>query len=98
VRHAVMDGASLSNALRRHELFPTLFLDMMAVGEQTGRFAETMQMIADVHERELDKQVQFVSAVIPVLVIVVIAAVVGLVVFGILAAVFNLTSGLNHGR
>ncbi len=97
-RKAVMDGASLSGALRRGDLFPPLFLDMMAVGEQTGRFPDTMQMIADVHERELDKQVRFVSAVVPVLVIVVIATVVGLVVFGILAAVFNLTSGLGHGR
>ncbi len=96
VRKAVMDGASLSNALRQQALFPELFLDMMAVGEQTGRFADTMQMIADVHERELDKQVQFVSSLVPPVVIVMIAAVVGLVVFGILAAVFNLTSGLHQ--
>lgn len=99
VRKAVMDGASLSNALRQQTLFPVLFLDMMAVGEQTGKFADTMQMIADVYERELDKQVQFVSALVPVVVIIVIASIVGLVVFGILAAVFNLTSGLNtHAR
>ncbi len=96
VRTTVMDGASLSAALRREELLPELFLDMMAVGEQTGHFPETMQMIADVYERELDKQVQFVSSLVPVLVIVVIAVVVGLVVFGILAAVFNLTSGLHQ--
>jgi len=96
VRTAVMDGASLSTALRRQQLFPELFLDMMAVGEQTGKFADTMQMIADVYERELDKQVQFVSSIVPVAVIVLIAAVVGLVVFGILAAVFNLTSGLHQ--
>jgi type II secretory pathway component PulF len=55
-------------------------------------------MIADVHERELDKQVQFVSSIVPVAVIIMIAAVVGLVVYGILAAVFNLTSGLQHAR
>ncbi|XHR27287.1 MAG: type II secretion system F family protein [Chthoniobacteraceae bacterium] len=96
-RQAVMDGASLSQALRRDALFPPLFLDMMSVGEQTGRFAETMSMIADVHERELDKQVQFVSTIIPLVIIVLIAAVVGLIVFAILSAVFGLTSGL-QGR
>ncbi len=97
VRAAVLDGASLSKALRAQGLFPPLFLDMMAVGEQTGRFPETMAMVAEVHERELDKQVQIVTSLVPPLVIVAIAAVVGLVVFGILAAVFNLTSGLNQG-
>ena len=96
-RKAVMDGAGLSTALRRQALFPELFLDMMAVGEQTGRFAETMGMIADVHERELDKQVQFVSTLVPLLVIVVIALLVGAMVYAILSAVFGLTSGL-QGR
>lgn len=94
VRRAVMDGVSLSNALRSYHLFPELFLDMMSVGEQTGRFGETMQMIADMYERELDKQVKIISALIPPLIMIAIAAVVGLVVFGILSAVFNLTSGL----
>ena len=94
IRKAVVDGAGLSNALREEKLFPDLFLDMMSVGEQTGRFSETMQMIADVYERELDKQVQFVSALVPPAIIVMIATLVGLVVYGILSAVFDLTSSL----
>ena len=96
VRKAVMDGAGLSAALRQQKLFPELLLDMMSVGEQTGRFADTMQMIAEVYERELDKQVQFVSALVPPLVIVMIASIVGVVVYGILSAVFGLTSGLQN--
>jgi type II secretory pathway component PulF len=94
VRASVVDGASLSNALRLHKIFPELMLDMMAVGEQTGRFGETMQMIANVYERELDKQIKIISALIPPVIMIVIASVVGLVVFGILSAVFNLTAGL----
>jgi len=97
VRKAVMDGAGLSKVLREAGLFPELFLDMMAVGEQTGHFSETMAMIADVHERELDKQVQFVSTLVPLLVIIVIATFVGLMVYAILSAVFGLTAGL-QGR
>jgi len=97
VREAVTDGTGLSQALRQVNLFPELFLDMMAVGEQTGRFAETMSMVADVHERELDKQVQFVSTLVPLLVIIVIATLVGVMVYAILSAVFGLTTGL-QGR
>ena len=93
-RGAVMDGTSLSVALRAPGIFPEMMLDMMAVGEQTGHFGATMSMIADVYERELDKQVQITSTLIPPVIMVVIAAVVGLVVFGILDAVFNLTTGL----
>jgi type IV pilus assembly protein PilC len=93
-RRAVIDGATLSAALGAHQIFPELFTDMMAVGEQTGRFAETMQTIADVYERELDRNVAIISQLIPPVIIVLIATVVGLVVYSILSAVFEATHSL----
>jgi len=94
VRRAVIDGATLSAALQPQKMFPDLFTDMMSVGEQTGHFAETMQAIADVYERELDRSVGIISQLIPPIIIVVIAALVGLVVFSILSAVFEMTHSL----
>jgi type II secretory pathway component PulF len=94
VRRAVIDGTTLSTALEAQALFPDLLTDMMAVGEQTGRFAETMQTIADVYERELDRNVVMISALIPPVIIVVIAIIVGFVVYGILDAVFTMTKSL----
>jgi type II secretory pathway component PulF len=94
VRRAVIDGATLSTALSAQNLFPDLFTDMMAVGEQTGHFAQTMQTIADVYERELDRTVKTISALIPPVIIVLIAIVVGFVVYSILSAVFGMTQSL----
>ncbi len=98
VRAAVLDGATLSGAVSNRDIFPEMFVDMMGVGEQTGKFSDTMIMIADVYERELDKQVQVVSTLIPPMVMVVIAAVIGTVIYGILVAVFNLTGGLGRSK
>jgi type II secretory pathway component PulF len=94
VRRAVIDGATLSAALTAQDLFPDLFTDMMAVGEQTGHFAQTMQTIADIYERELDRTVNTISTLIPPVIIVMIAVVVGLVVYSILSAVFEMTHSL----
>ncbi len=94
VRRSVIDGANLSAALSAQNLFPDLFTDMMAVGEQTGHFAKTMQTIADVYERELDRTVKIISALIPPVIIVLIAFVVGFVVYSILSAVFEMTHSL----
>jgi type II secretory pathway component PulF len=94
VRRAVIDGATLSTALAAQHLFPELFTDMMAVGEQTGHFAQTMQTIADVYERELDRTVKIISALVPPVIIILIAAVVGVVVYSILSAVFEMTHSL----
>ena len=70
---------------------------MLAVGEQSGRFSETMGMIANVYERELDRRVRFASALIPPLIICVVALLVGAVVFGILSAVFSMTALMRTG-
>lgn len=94
VRRSIIEGANLSSALAKEELFPELFTDMMAVGEQTGHFARTMQTIADVYERELDRTVNVISALIPPVIIVLIAVVVGFVVYSILSAVFEMTHSL----
>jgi len=94
VRRSVIDGATLSTALSGEKLFPELFTDMMAVGEQTGHFAQTMQTIADVYERELDRTVKTISALVPPVIIVLIAIVVGFVVYSILSAVFEMTHSL----
>jgi type II secretory pathway component PulF len=67
---------------------------MMAVGEQTGHFAETMQTIADVYERELDKTSAVISQLIPPVIIALIAIIIGLVVYSILSAVFEMTKSL----
>ncbi|MEO6739428.1 MAG: type II secretion system F family protein [Chthoniobacteraceae bacterium] len=96
VRASVVDGATLSNALAQQNIFPEMFVDMMGVGEQTGKFPDTMNLIADVYERELDKQVKIVSTLIPPIVMVLIAAVIGTVIYGILIAVFKLTGGLHR--
>ena len=94
VRRSVIDGATLSSALSGQHLFPELFTDMMAVGEQTGHFAETMQTIADVYERELDRTVAVTSQLIPPVIIVMIAVVVGFVVYSVLSAVFEMTHSM----
>jgi type IV pilus assembly protein PilC len=94
VRRAVIDGATLSNALAAQNLFPDMFTDMMAVGEQTGQFARAMQTVADVYERELERTVKMTSSLIPIVIIVLIAIVVGFVVYSILSAVFEMTHSL----
>src|SRR5205823_9704140 len=93
-RRAVVDGAHLSAALTAEKLFPDLLTDMMAVGEQTGHFGQTMMTIADVYDRELDRTVTITSSLIASVIIVIIAIIVGFVVYCILSAVFSMTQSL----
>lgn len=97
VRKAVVDGANLSVGLASQKIFPEMYTDMMSVGEQAGRFGSTMHSIADIYERELDKQVQLVTTLIPPAILLVIAAFIGVIVYAILSAIFGMTSNLHAG-
>jgi type II secretory pathway component PulF len=97
VRKSVVDGANLSVALAAQKIFPEMYTDMTAVGEQAGRFGMTMHSIADIYERELDKQVKLVTTLIPPAILLVIAAFIGVIVYAILSAIFGMTSHLHAG-
>jgi type II secretory pathway component PulF len=66
----------------------------MAFREQTVHYARTKQTIDDLYEREQDRTVNIISALIPPVIIVLIAIVVGFVVYSILSAVFEMTHSL----
>jgi type II secretory pathway component PulF len=83
--------------LTAQKIFPELYTDMMAVGEQAGRFGSTMHGIADIYERELDKQVKLVTTLIPPAILLVIASFIGVIVYAILSAIFGMTSNLHAG-
>ena len=49
------EGVSLSGALRKVGSLPILFVDMVAMGEQTGRLGYSLEKIAIRYDKELDQ-------------------------------------------
>ena len=54
----VIEGASLCAALQRTGLVPPLFLDRLAVGEQTGHLAPSLRQIARSYQTDLTRRLQ----------------------------------------
>lgn len=95
-RVAVREGRSLHDGLGAQKLFPDLMLDMLAVGERTGDLGEALQHTAQAYERDLDRAITRFTALIEPVLIVLMAAFVGSIVFSVLMAVFDLTSGIGR--
>ncbi|MFZ4695293.1 MAG: type II secretion system F family protein [Verrucomicrobiia bacterium] len=95
-RVAVREGRSLHEALSAPKLFPDLMLDMLAVGERTGDLGGALQHTAQAYERDLDRAITTFTALIEPSLIVLMAAFVGSIVFSVLMAVFDLTSGIGR--
>jgi len=94
VRLDLANGASFSGALQNAKEFPELFVDMTALGEQTGQLPNALDSAGEIHEGELSKRIRRLTALLPPILILVIAILAGLVVFSILSAVFDMTSSL----
>ncbi|MEE9369808.1 MAG: type II secretion system F family protein [Pontiella sp.] len=91
----VTDGASISKPLAQGKVFPSLMIDMLAVGEETGDMAGTLVHITRRYDTELDRLVRTCTTVLEPLLIVMVAIVVGGIAICLLLPVLTLTDSLH---
>lgn len=95
LREAIQSGESITRPLQRCGLFPPLLVQMVRVGENTGRLDEMLMRAATVHESETRVALDRFVSVLPVLMIVGLACVIGFIVAGLVLAIVEFqTTGL----
>ena len=93
-RKHVTDGTSISGPLAASGAFPRMMTDMLAVGEQAGDMAASLEHIGKRYQKDMDRNItSFTNALEPIL-IVFIAGAVGFVAIAILMAVFEVSAKL----
>lgn len=93
-RKRVTDGTTISGPLASSGVFPRMMTDMLAVGEQAGDMASSLEHIGKRYQKDMDRNIAaFTNALEPIL-IVAIAGVVGFVAIAILMAVFKVSSSI----
>ncbi len=94
MRKSIETGESLLRSAVSSQLFTPLVLQMVAVGEETGRIDELLEEVGDYYEREVDYDLSMLTARIEPIMIVIVAAMVLLLALGIFTPMWNLTSAL----
>ncbi len=92
VRSNVREGTSLAKPLRDSGVFPPLVTRMIAVGEQTGEMEEMLTKVADIYDQQVETMVSTLTSLLEPVMILIIGAVMGFIVFAVLLPIFNLTS------
>lgn len=95
-REEVTDGKTIAQPLARSKLFPQLMIDLLKIGEETGDVPGALQNIAETYENELSIQLRVMTNLIEPAMIIVMAVMVGFLLFSILSAMFAITSSLNR--
>ena len=93
-RKRVTDGTSISGPLAASGVFPRLMTDMLAVGEQAGNMAGSLEHIGKRYQKDMDRNIATFTNALEPLLIVLIDGVVGFVAVAILMEVFKISSSI----
>jgi len=83
VHEAVKEGESIVTPLQSSGVFPAMVISMVDVGEETGQLPEMLLKISDVYDDEVDNAVTALTSILEPIMIVILAMVVGSVVFAL---------------
>ena len=89
VEVGVREGEGVSEPLARSGVFPPLAIQMIAVGEETGKLDDMLLKVAGYFDREVQVRIQQFTRLLEPVLILVMGLAVGFIVVSMLSAIFS---------
>jgi len=86
----INQGCTLSNSFKNIDVFPAFAVNMVSVGEESGKLEESLRDISDVYEREVEQAIKIATTLLEPMLILIIGGIVGFIVFAMLLPIFNI--------
>lgn len=90
LKHSVIHGRRLSEAMRTSGWFTPVFLRMVSVGEETGRLDTMLARVAVILDRDFDGRMRRILALIEPLLILLVGGIVGVILMSMYLPMFGL--------
>ncbi|AOW12302.1 type II secretion system protein F [Hydrogenophaga crassostreae] len=90
IQQEVSTGTSLTNAMTNVQLFPSMVLQMCAIGEESGSIDHMLSKAADFYEAEVDDMVAGLSSLMEPIIIVLLGTIIGGIVVSMYLPIFQL--------
>lgn len=91
-------GDSISNALAKHPIFPSMIIRMVTAGEQTGKIDNMLERIADFLDEEIENTLSGLTSLIEPLLIVFLGVVIGGMVICMFLPIFKMSEIINGAK
>jgi general secretion pathway protein F len=88
-------GDSLAAPLRKYGMFPKTVVQMIDVGEQSGRLADMLLKVADIEERHMRAKIKTLISLLAPALIMVVGSLVGFMVIAILLPIFKMSRAIH---
>lgn len=92
VHEEVSVGTQLNVAMRGAKVFPTMMIQLIGIGEESGSLDDMLCKIADVYEEEVDLTVDALSSLLEPIIIVILGVLVGGLVVAMYLPIFQMGS------
>jgi len=86
----VVAGEQLSSVLAKMDLFTSLTTSMFRIGEQSGNMDESVNLVADIYEQQLEDRINWMSSLVEPTLIISLGVIVGFVAWGLIAGMLAL--------
>ncbi|MBL0927017.1 MAG: type II secretion system F family protein, partial [Phycisphaerales bacterium] len=90
----VGSGQTISEPMERSGYFPPLLVQITNLGERTGKLDEMLLQAADAFEEKTESSIKLFTSILPPILIVVLAGVVGFVVLSIILPLLSLQESI----
>ncbi len=90
MKDKVSTGQQLQLAMKQTNLFPSMVVQMVAIGEESGSIDSMLNKVADFYEEEVDAAVDGLSSLLEPLIMVVLGVLVGGLVIAMYLPIFQL--------
>jgi type II secretory pathway component PulF len=90
VRDSVREGEPIADPLRRTKAFPSMIVNMIAVGEETGDVDTILQRVARSYDIEIQNTVRQLISLLEPVIILTMGLIVGSVIISMLLPIFDL--------
>lgn len=88
----VEKGVSVGEAMEQYPIFPPLLVQLIKVGEETGKIDENALKASEYFEEEVDQSVKTLTTAMEPFIMVVLGLGVGFLVFSVIMPIYNLLS------
>src|SRR5262245_57916166 len=88
-------GESISTALSKHPVFPSMILRMITAGEQTGKIDSMLERISDFLDEEIETTLSGLTSLIEPILIVFLGVVIGGMVICMFLPIFKMADIIN---
>jgi type IV pilus assembly protein PilC len=92
IRSAIKEGETIAKPLSESPVFPSMLVQMIAVGEETGALDAMLNKVADFYDEEVGTAVDSLTSLIEPLMMATLGIVVGAVVIALYMPMFNIIS------